>query len=58
MRQHGKLHESLERLAACADASCPDEVKAECARRIDDVNAAMPTLILAAKDGAATISPT
>jgi hypothetical protein len=52
LRQHGKLHQSLERLAVCADASCPDEVKAECARRIDDVNAAMPTLILAAKDGA------
>jgi hypothetical protein len=52
LRQHGKLHQSLERLAVCADASCPDEVKAECARRIDDVRAAIPTLILAAKDGA------
>ena len=52
MRQHGKLHDALKQLAACADVACPEEVKAECSRRINDVNAAMPTLILAAKDGA------
>jgi hypothetical protein len=52
LRQQGKLHDSLHQLAICADASCPDEVKTECARRIDAVNAAMPTLILAARDGA------
>ncbi|HEY1697231.1 MAG TPA: hypothetical protein VGG39_33955 [Polyangiaceae bacterium] len=51
LRQQGKLHAALERLAVCADASCPDEVKTECARRIDSIDAAMPTLILAAKDG-------
>jgi hypothetical protein len=52
LRQHGKLHDALKQLAACADVACPAEVKAECSRRIDDVKAAMPTLILAAKDGA------
>ena len=51
LRQHGQLHEALKQLAVCSDASCPDEVKAECSRRIEDVKAAMPTLILAAKDG-------
>jgi hypothetical protein len=51
LRQHGKLHEALEPLAMCADTKCPDEVKAECARRIEDIRSAMPTLILAAKDG-------
>ncbi len=35
----------------CADASCPGEVRAECARRIVDVRAELPTLILSAKDG-------
>jgi hypothetical protein len=50
LRQHGKLHEALKQLAACADAGCPGEVKTECSRRIDEVKAAMPTLILAAKD--------
>ncbi|MGD0527248.1 MAG: hypothetical protein ABSE49_19055 [Polyangiaceae bacterium] len=51
LRQQGKLHESLKQLAACAQASCPDEVRTECARRIDDIKNAMPTLILSAKDG-------
>jgi hypothetical protein len=51
LRQQGKLHASLQQLAVCADASCPDEVKTECARRIDSIDAAMPTLIVAAKDG-------
>lgn len=52
LRQGGKLHDALERLALCADAACPAEVKEECARRITAVDAVMPTLILAAKDGA------
>jgi hypothetical protein len=52
LRQQGKLHDALKQLAVCADASCPDEVKTECARRVADVDAAMPTLILGAKDGA------
>jgi hypothetical protein len=51
LRQHGKLHDALKQLAACSDAGCPGEVKAECSRRIEEVNALMPTLILAAKDG-------
>jgi hypothetical protein len=52
LRQQGKLHDALKQLAACADASCPGEVKLECAKRIGDVDAAMPTLVLAATDGA------
>lgn len=52
LRRAGKLHEALAQLAVCAAPSCPDEVKTECAKRIADVNAAMPTLILAATDGA------
>lgn len=52
LRRAGKLHEALAQLAACAAPSCPDEVKTECANRIADVKAAMPTLILAATDGA------
>lgn len=52
LRKQGKLHDALKQLAVCADASCPDEVKTECAQRIAEINAAMPTLILSAKDGA------
>jgi hypothetical protein len=51
LRQHGQLHEALKQLAVCADTACPGEVKAECSRRIEEVTALMPTLILAAKDG-------
>ncbi len=52
LRKQGKLHDALQQLAQCADPSCPAEVSAECAQRIASLNAAMPTLILAAKDGA------
>jgi hypothetical protein len=52
LRRAGKLHEALAQFANCAAPSCPDEVKTECASRIADVKAAMPTLILAATDGA------
>lgn len=52
LRKQGQLHETLKQLALCAAEACPAEVKAECARRIGEVNAVMPTLVLEAKDGA------
>jgi hypothetical protein len=52
LRHEGKLHDALKQLATCSDPRCPDEVKAECTRRTDVVRTAMPTLVLAAKDGA------
>jgi hypothetical protein len=52
LRKQGKLHGALGQLAACAAAGCPDEVKAECAQRIEAIKGEMPTLILAAKDAA------
>jgi hypothetical protein len=51
LRKQGKLHDALQQLAQCADPSCPAEVSGECTQRIATLNAAMPTLILAAKDG-------
>jgi hypothetical protein len=52
LRRQGRLHDTLQQLAICADAACPAEVKAECSQRVAAADAAMPTLILAAKDGA------
>ena len=52
LRKQGKLHDTLKQLAICADAACPGEVKSDCSARIADVHNAIPTLILAAKDGA------
>lgn len=52
LRQQGKLHEALKQLAVCSEAGCSSEVKAECTQRIASIDAAMPTLVLGAKDGA------
>jgi hypothetical protein len=49
-RQAGKLHDALRAAATCAAEGCPAEVHDECARRVASLGAAMPTLILAAKD--------
>jgi hypothetical protein len=50
LRQQGKLHDALKELATCSDTACPDEVKQECTKRLSEIDAVMPTLILAAKD--------
>jgi hypothetical protein len=50
LQKHVKFHEALKQLAVCADPSCPAEVTAECTQRIARINAAMPTVILAAAD--------
>ena len=50
LRQQGKLHAALKELATCSDASCPDEVKQECTKRLSEIDAVMPSLILEAKD--------
>jgi hypothetical protein len=39
-------------LLVCASASCPADVRSECLRRVDEINAAIPTVIFEAKDGA------
>jgi hypothetical protein len=51
LRKQGKLRDAMQQLAQCADPSCPAEVSSDCAVRINAVSAAIPTLILAAKDG-------
>jgi hypothetical protein len=52
LRKQERLREALPRLAACADASCPDDIRAVCTKRVSDVTAAMPSLVFAVKDGA------
>ncbi len=52
LRQQGRLHDALKQLAACAADGCPGEVKAECAKRIGEVDAAIPSLVLEVTDGA------
>jgi len=49
--QH-KLRAERTELLVCASASCPAAVRNECARLVDEVNVAIPTVIFAAKDSA------
>ena len=49
--QH-KLREERAQLLTCAVASCPADIRRECLHRVDEVNAQIPTIIFAAKDGA------
>ena len=45
-----KLRVERAALLICAAASCPADVRRECIRRVDEVNAAIPTIIFVAKD--------
>ncbi len=49
-----KLRAERQELIVCASSTCPTEVRRECTRRVDEVNAAIPTLVFEAKDGAGT----
>jgi hypothetical protein len=52
LRRAGKLREARASLAVCTAASCPGAVREDCAQRLTEIEAAMPTLVFAAKDGA------
>lgn len=47
--EHKLLSERKE-LLICAASSCPGEIRKECARRVEEVNASIPTLVFQAKD--------
>jgi hypothetical protein len=45
-----KLRAERGQLLVCAAPSCPSDIRKECLRRVDEVNAAIPTIIFDAKD--------
>ncbi len=45
-----KLRDERAQLVICAAASCPEPIRKECLSHVDEVNAQIPTLIVAAKD--------
>jgi len=52
---HRKQHElraARTELLVCAAASCPDVIREECARRMSEINAAIPTVVFEARDDA------
>jgi hypothetical protein len=46
-----KVRAERSQLLVCASASCPADIRKECARRVDEVNSQIPTIIFGAKDG-------
>ncbi|MGH7434331.1 MAG: hypothetical protein ACRENE_01500 [Polyangiaceae bacterium] len=50
LRGEHKLKGARTQLLVCSSPSCPGEVRSECMKRIDEVNAASPTIVLAVKD--------
>lgn len=50
LRDQHALGASRAQLLICASASCPDDVRDECARRVEQVNAQIPTLVFEVKN--------
>ena len=53
-RMHGRLHAARADFRICMNPSCPEIVRANCAMRIEEVDRAMPTVILEAPVDLAT----
>lgn len=47
-----KLRAERAQLLVCAAATCPADIRKECLRHVDEVNAQIPTIIFAVKDTA------
>ena len=43
LRSEHKLRSARAQLLVCASPSCPADIRTECARRVDEVNVAIPT---------------
>jgi hypothetical protein len=52
LRREGKLSAAREQLRACANPSCPGLVRDDCAKRLDDVERALPAVVFDVKDAA------
>jgi hypothetical protein len=52
LRPQHKLREARDKLLICSAATCPGDVRQECGRRLDEINALMPTIVFETKDGA------
>lgn len=49
-RNDGKLTAAREQLLVCADAACPDVVRAECAKWVTEITQQQPSLVFAVTD--------
>jgi hypothetical protein len=51
LRNQHKLRDARAQLLICSAATCPTDIRDECVRRVDQVNADMPTVVFEVKDG-------
>ncbi len=51
LQQAGKLRDARAQFLLCAAASCPGPVRSDCTARAEEIDRAMPTVVLEAKDG-------
>jgi hypothetical protein len=52
LRKQEKLKDAKDRLLVCSAATCPAEVRDECARRMTELTAALPSVVFDVKDAA------
>jgi hypothetical protein len=50
LRGAGKLREARQKLAICISESCPGPIREDCAQRLQEVEAAIPTITIEAVD--------
>jgi hypothetical protein len=52
LRRESRLSVAREQFLACADAACPALVRSDCAHRLDELDAAQPTIVFEVEDAA------
>jgi|HubBroStandDraft_1064217.scaffolds.fasta_scaffold12030_3 hypothetical protein len=52
LRDQHQLRAARTQMLVCASPSCPSAIQTECLRRVDQINAALPTVVFEAKDPA------
>jgi hypothetical protein len=50
LRNDHKLRAARAELLVCAAASCPADIRTECTRKVEEVNASMPTIVFEVED--------
>jgi hypothetical protein len=50
LRDESRFVEARARFVGCAEATCPDVIRAECSAFLRELNPAIPTVVLAARD--------
>jgi hypothetical protein len=50
LKNDHKLRAARAQLLVCAQTQCPADIRKECSRRVDEINAAIPTIVFGAKD--------